>query len=119
MTIKRIESGRRMSQVVIHGETAYLAGQVVPAAGASEHTVGGQTRLILAQIERLLADAGTSKEHLLSASIWLADMDTFAEMNEVWEGWVASGCAPARATVEARLARPECLVEIAVIAAIP
>lgn len=118
MTIKRIESGRRMSQVVIHGGTAYLAGQVAPA-GASEHTVGGQTRLILAQIERLLAEAGTSKEHLLSTSIWLADIDTFAEMNEVWEGWVASGCAPARATVEARLARAECLVEIAVIAAIP
>lgn len=118
MTIRRIESGRRMSQVVIYGGTAYLAGQVVPA-GASEHTVGGQTRLILAQIERLLAEAGTSKEHLLCASIWLADIDTFAAMNEVWEGWVASGCAPARATVEARLARPECLVEIGVIAAIP
>lgn len=118
MTITRIQSGRRMSQVVIHGATAYLAGQVVPA-GAPETTVGEQTRAILAQIDRLLAEAGTSKEHLLSATIWLANMDTFAEMNEVWDQWVAGGCAPARATVEARLARPECLVEIAVIAAIP
>lgn len=118
MTIKRIEVGRRMSQVVIHGGTAYLAGQVVPA-GMPERTVGGQTQWILAQIDRLLAEAGTSKEHLLSASIWLANIDTFAEMNEVWDAWVVTGCTPARATVEARLARPECLVEIAVIAAIP
>lgn len=118
MTIKRIQTGRRMSQAVIHGATVYLAGQVVPA-GATERTVGEQTRFILAQIDRLLAEAGTSKEHLLSASIWLANMDEFAEMNEVWDAWVASGCAPARATVEARLARPECLVEIAVVAAIP
>ncbi|GFE86871.1 RidA family protein [Steroidobacter agaridevorans] len=118
MTIKRIRSGPRMSQVVMHGGIAYLAGQVVPA-GATERTVGEQTRFILEQIDRLLAEAGTNKEHLLSASIWLSDIEAFAEMNEVWDAWVASGCAPARATVEARLARPECLVEIAVIAAIP
>lgn len=118
MTIKRIQSGPRMSQAVISGATVYLAGQVVPA-GATERTVGEQTRFILAQIDRLLAEAGTSKEHLLSASIWLANIDAFAQMNEVWDGWVATGCAPARATVEARLARPECLVEIAVVAAIP
>lgn len=118
MTIKRIRTSQRMSQVVIHGGVAYLAGQVVQA-GANERTVSEQTRAILVQIDRLLAEAGTTKEHLLSASIWLANIDTFAEMNEVWDGWVASGCSPARATVEARLARPECLVEIAVIAAIP
>ncbi|WP_116813655.1 RidA family protein [Steroidobacter cummioxidans] len=118
MTIKRIQSGRRMSQVVTHGGIAYLAGQVVPV-GATERTVGEQTRFVLEQIDRLLAEAGTNKEHLLSASIWLADIEAFAEMNEMWDAWVASGCAPARATVEARLARPECLVEIAVIAAIP
>jgi enamine deaminase RidA (YjgF/YER057c/UK114 family) len=118
MSIKRIECGARMSQAVVHGGVAYLAGQVIPA-DANAPTVAAQTKMILGQIDRLLAAAGTSKEHVLSASIWLADIGTFAEMNEVWDRWVAPGCAPARATVEARLARPSCLVEIAVIAAIP
>ncbi|HEY8507657.1 MAG TPA: RidA family protein [Steroidobacteraceae bacterium] len=118
MTIRRIECGPRMSQAVIHNGTVYLAGQVVPA-DAAEPSVRAQTRRVLAQIDRLLAAAGTSKEHLLSANIWLADIRTFAEMNEVWDQWVAPGCAPARATVEAKLARPECLVEIAVTAALP
>lgn len=117
MTIRRIQAGPRMSQAVIHNGTVYLAGQVgTDVAGPS---VRGQTASILEQIDRLLAEAGTSKEYLLSANIWLADMATFAEMNDVWDRWVAPGCAPARATVEARLARPAYLVEIAVVAAIP
>jgi len=117
MTIRRIDSGPRMSQAVVHNGVVYLAGQVARGdAGAA--SVTAQTKTILGQIDRLLAEAGTSKEQLLSASIWLASMDTFGEMNAVWDQWVAPGCAPARATVEARLASPALLVEIAVTAAV-
>jgi enamine deaminase RidA (YjgF/YER057c/UK114 family) len=116
MTIDRIEPGARMSQAVVHGGVAYLAGQVAQdARGAS---VAEQTRAILARIDALLAQAGSDKTKLLSASIWLADIATFGEMNSVWDGWVAPGHAPARATVEARLAAPDFLVEIMVVAAI-
>jgi len=117
MNIRRIECGKRMSQAVVCNGLVYLAGQVAPAE-ANEKTVAGQTRLVLAGIDRLLAAAGSDKSKLLSASIWLADMDTFGEMNSAWDQWVAPGAAPARATVEARLAGPEYLVEIAVIAAV-
>src|SRR5882672_8948070 len=94
MTIKRIQTGPRMSQAVIHNKTVYLAGQV--AAGAS---VTIQTREILAGIDALLKEANTDKGHLLSATIWLTDMATFAEMNAVWQAWVVPGATPARATV--------------------
>ena len=117
MSITRYQPGKRMSQAVVHGNVVYLAGQVCPAdAGAT--TVAAQARVILAQIDRLLAEAGTSKQNLLSATIWLKDMSTFGEMNEVWDKWVAPGSTPARATVEARLAGPQYLIEIAAIAAI-
>jgi enamine deaminase RidA (YjgF/YER057c/UK114 family) len=113
MTIKRIQTGPRMSQAVIHNKTVYLAGQV--AAGA---TVAIQTREILATIDALLAEAGTDKSRLLSATIWLTDMGTFAEMNSVWQAWVVQGATPARATVvSANLASAEFKIEIAVIAA--
>jgi enamine deaminase RidA (YjgF/YER057c/UK114 family) len=118
MTIKRIECGPRMSQAVIYNGMAYLAGQVA-RGDATATTVTAQTKIVLAQIDRLLAEAGTSKQNLLTASIWLSNMDTFGEMNAVWDQWVAAGCSPARATVEARLASPSLLVEIAVTAAIP
>jgi enamine deaminase RidA (YjgF/YER057c/UK114 family) len=115
MTITRIQSGPRMSQAVIHNKTVYLAGQV--AAGAS---VAIQTREILAAIDALLADAGTDKSRLLSATIWLTDMATFAEMNAVWQSWVVAGETPARATVQSsHLASAEFKIEIAVIAAQP
>ena len=115
--IKRIQAGPRMSQAVVHGTTVYLAGQVAPAdSGAT--TVAAQAKVILAQIDRLLAEAGSSKQNLLSATIWLQDMGTFNEMNEVWDKWVVPGSTPARATVEARLAVPQYLIEIAVIAAV-
>ncbi len=113
MSITRIEPGARMSQAVVHGNTVYLAGQV--AAGA---TVAEQTKGILAQIDALLQRAGTDKSKLLSATIWLTDISTFAEMNGVWEAWVSPGNPPARATVEAKLAAPEYRVEIGVIAAV-
>jgi enamine deaminase RidA (YjgF/YER057c/UK114 family) len=118
MNIRRIECGSRMSQAVVYNGLVYLAGQVAPDE-ANETTVAGQTRLALAEIDRLLSAAGTSKANLLSASIWLANIGTFDEMNAVWDSWVTPGSTPARATVEARLAGPEYLVEIAVIAAAP
>jgi enamine deaminase RidA (YjgF/YER057c/UK114 family) len=114
MTIKRIEAGPRMSQAVIHGETVYLAGQV--ALNSRGKPVKEQTQDILASIDRLLKEAGTDKSKLLSATIWLADISTFEQMNAVWDAWVAPGNPPARATVEAKLAAPEFTVEIMVIA---
>ncbi len=116
MSIKRIEPGTRMSHVVVHNGTAYLAGQVAHAAAGK--SVGEQTAAILARIDALLAEAGTDKTKLLAANIWLTDISKFDEMNKVWDAWVAPGCAPARATVEAKLAAPQFTVEIAVTAAI-
>lgn len=113
MTIRRIEAGPRMSQAVVHGATVYLAGQV----GTPGTTVTEQTRDILSQIEALLAEAGSAKSKILSATIWLADMGDFAEMNMVWDAWVDSANAPARATGEAKLAAPGYKVEIIVVAA--
>ncbi|WP_375458704.1 RidA family protein [uncultured Enterovirga sp.] len=115
MTIQRIESGTRMSKAVVHGDTVYLAGQV--STNAAQGGVTEQTKDILAIIDGFLAQAGTDKTKLLSANIWLTDIGTFAEMNAVWDAWLAPGCAPARATVEAKLAAPNLKVEIAVIAA--
>ena len=115
MTIKRIQTGPRMSQAVVHNKTVYLAGQV--AAGA---TVAIQTREILAAIDALLKEAGTDKSRLLATTIWLTDMATFAEMNGVWQAWVLPGETPARATVHsAHLAAAEYKIEIAVVAAQP
>jgi len=114
MKITRIEAGPRMSQAVVRGDTVYLAGQV---AAKPVPSVGKQTRQILSQIDKLLKAAGTDKSKLLSANIWLADIRGFAEMNEAWDAWVAKGNPPARATVEAKLAGPQYLVEIMVVAA--
>lgn len=114
--IQRLHSGPRMSQAVIHGNTVYLAGQV---ADDPSQDVPGQTRQILAAIDRLLAEAGTDKTKILSTTIYLADIGTFAQMNSVWDTWVPSGHTPARATVEAKLAGPQYTVEIQVIAALP
>ena len=112
--IKRFETGPRMSQAVVHGGLVYLAGQV-GTAGAS---VTQQTQDILANIDRLLASVGSDKSKILQATIWMASMDDFAEMNAVWDGWVSSGNAPARATGESRLATPDYKVEIICVAAI-
>jgi enamine deaminase RidA (YjgF/YER057c/UK114 family) len=115
MTIQRFDTGPRMSQVVVHGDTIYLAGVVAnTAAGKS---VTEQTREVLSIIDGHLGKAGSDKSKLLTATIYLTDMDTFAEMNAVWDGWVSPGNTPARATVEARLAAPRYNVEIMVIAA--
>lgn len=112
MSITRIEVGPRMSQAVVHGDTIYLAGQVAEGATATD-----QTRAILANIDRLLAEAGSDKTKILQAIIWMADMADFAEMNAVWDTWVPQGHTPARATGEARLATPDFKVEIIVTAA--
>jgi enamine deaminase RidA (YjgF/YER057c/UK114 family) len=115
MTVQRIKPGPRMSGAVVHGNTVYLAGQV--ASQAAGQSVTEQTREILSIIDSLLAEAGTDKSKLLMANIWLTDIGTFQEMNAVWDAWVSPGNAPARATVEAKLAAPQYTVEIAVIAA--
>jgi enamine deaminase RidA (YjgF/YER057c/UK114 family) len=114
MNVTRIESGPRMSRAVVHGDTVYLSGIVASNPGAS---VADQTRQILGEIERLLDAAGSSKSKVLSATIWLADMATFADMNGVWDAWVEPGSTPCRATVEARLAAPAYKVEIMMVAA--
>jgi len=115
LSIKRFETGPRMSQAVVHGNTVYLAGQVADDPTAD---VRGQTVQVLASIDRLLAAAGTDKTRILSATIYLADIGTFAQMNAAWDAWVPQGHTPARATVEARLAAPQYKVEIQVLAAI-
>ncbi len=115
MSIQRLKTNDRMSQAVIHGDTVYLAGQV--AQTARGESVRAQTIAILAQIDALLAEAGTDKTKALSATIWLANMEDFAEMNAVWDEWSKGGNAPCRACVESRLASPDFTVEIGLIAA--
>ncbi len=115
MTIERKEVGPRMSQIVVHGDTVYLAGIVAHAAKGK--SVTEQTKEILGTIDKYLAQAGTDKRNLLLANIYITDMGKFAEMNAVWDAWVAPGHTPARATVEAKLAAPDYNVEIMVVAA--
>jgi len=113
--IERIDTSQRMSQVVINADTVYLAGQVAfDAPGAS---VADQTKDVLKRIDNLLSQAGTDKTKLLSATIWLTDINDFDEMNSVWDAWVSPGNAPARACVESALAAPQFNVEIGIIAA--
>jgi enamine deaminase RidA (YjgF/YER057c/UK114 family) len=113
MLIRRIESGARMSQAVAANGFVFLAGQVATDPSAD---VEGQTRQVLGEIDRLLGAAGTRKDRILSATIYLADISSFAQMNTAWEAWVPADAKPARATVEARLVAPEYKVEIQVVA---
>jgi len=115
MPVRRINVGPRMSQAVVHGNTVYVAGQV---AANPTSSVAEQTKQILGQIDALLKEAGTEKNKLVSATVWLADIRSFDEMNSMWDSWVAPGHTPARATVEAKLAGAKYLVEIAVVAAL-
>lgn len=112
MTLHRSEIGPRMSQAVIHGDTIYLAGQVGKGAD-----VTAQTKDMLAEVDRLLAEAGSSKSNILSATVWLADMAGISDMNRVWDAWIDPANPPARACVEARLATPDYLVEVMMTAA--
>ena len=115
MSISRQHTNSRMSQIVIHGNTIYLAGQVADNKSAD---ITLQTQKVLDKIDTLLVEAGSSKSNILSAQIWLTSIGHYSEMNSIWDAWVPEGNAPARACTEARLAAPEYLVEIGVIAAL-
>jgi enamine deaminase RidA (YjgF/YER057c/UK114 family) len=114
MSLNRHHVGKRLSEMVVHNGTVYLAGQV-----ASDMTLDiiGQTEQVLASIDRLLGEAGSDKTKVLSAQIFLPDMADFAAMNAVWERWVVPGHTPARATIQAKLANPAYRIEILVVAA--
>ncbi len=115
MTIKRQETKKRMSRAVIHNGTVYFCGQV---AKDSTKGITEQTITTLEKIDELLASVGSTREDILSTTIYLNKMADFKAMNEVWDNWVPEGHAPARACVEAAMARPELLVELSVIAAV-
>lgn len=114
MAVIRHHVGARLSETAIHNGTVYLAGQI---AEDTTQDIAGQTREVLGHIDRLLAEANSDKSLLLSVQIYLSDMTYFPGMNDAWDAWVAQGATPPRATVEANLANPECLVEIVVVAA--
>ena len=114
MAIQRFHIGARLSEMAIHNNTVYLAGQV---ADDPSQDITGQTRQVLAAIDRLLAEAGTDKTRILSTTIYIADMADFPAMNAVWDGWVVPGATPPRATVEAKLAKPAYRVEMQIVAA--
>lgn len=114
MTIERLDTGKRMSQAVIHGDTIYLAGQV----GTDGNSAAEQTREALARVDELLARCGSDREHLLQVTIWVASMSAhFDEVNAVWDEWVPEGAAPVRAAGESQLATPGLKVEIIAVAA--
>ena len=115
MTIQRHDTNARLSRVVVHGDTVYLAG--LTADKTAGQSVAAQTQEILSAIDGLLAKAGTDKSKLLQATVWLQDIRTVDEMNKIWDAWVPAGCAPARACIEARLQSPAKMVEIRVTAA--
>jgi len=114
MSITRNHTNQRMSQLVIHGDTVYLAGQVAKDADAN---ITVQTQQVLDKVDALLAEAGSDKSKILSAQVWISNIGHFAAMNEVWDAWVSEGNAPARACIEARLASPDLLVEVGIVAA--
>ena len=114
MSISRHHIDQRMSQIVTHGDTVYLAGQVANDFNVS---ITIQTEQVLQIIDALLGEVGSDKSKILSAQIWLANIGHYAEMNQVWDTWIPDDCAPARACIEARLASPDWLVEIGIVAA--
>jgi len=114
MTIKRLETKTRMSRIVKHNGVIYLCGQVCKDANQG---IEEQTSSMLEKVDELLEQAGSDKEHILSATIYVKDMNDFSQMNKIWDNWVPEGYAPARACVEAAMARDALLVEISVIAA--
>jgi enamine deaminase RidA (YjgF/YER057c/UK114 family) len=114
MSIKRLHVGPRLSETAVHNGVVYLAGQV---ADDPSQDMTGQTRQVLGEIDKLLAEVDSDKSHLLQVTIYITDMAEFAAMNAVWDSWVVAGATPPRATVQARLARSEYKVEIKVIAA--
>ena len=115
MEIKRLHVGKRLSETAIHNGTVYLAGQI---AEDTSQDIEGQMREVLGHVDRLLGEVGSDKTCILTCQIFISDMANFAGMNVVWDEWVAQGHTPPRATVEARLADPACLVEVCVTAAL-
>ena len=113
MSIQRLHIGKRLSEAAIYNNTIYLAGQV---AEDSTHDITGQTKQVLASIDKLLAEAGSDKSKILQVTIYIADMADFPGMNAVWDEWVVQGATPPRATVEAALAKPGWRVEMVVVA---
>ncbi len=112
--VERLHVGPRLCEVAIFNGTVYLAGQI------AEHAKGdayAQTLEVLGHVDRLLAEAGSDKRHILQATVYLSSIKHYADMNRAWDGWVEPGATPPRATVEARLARPEYLVEMQIVAA--
>lgn len=110
-----METKQRMSRIVMHNDTIYLCGQVAEDASKG---ITEQTETMLTKVDSLLRQAGSDRKHILSATIYIKSMEYFAEMNAVWDNWVPEGYAPARACVEASMAREALLVEISVIAAV-
>ena len=115
MEIKRIHVGKRLSEIAIHNGTIYLAGQI---AEDTTQGIEGQMREVLGHVDRLLNEAGSDKSCILMCQIFISDMALFPGMNTVWDEWVAQGHTPPRATVEAKLANPACLVEVCITAAL-
>ncbi|ABR49249.1 Endoribonuclease L-PSP [Alkaliphilus metalliredigens QYMF] len=115
MEIKRYEGTGRMSRAVVHNETIYLCGQT---CGDSDKDIKGQTKVVLEKVEALLNQYGSDKHHILTVTIYLKEISMFQDMNEVWDAWVENGFEPARACVEAKMAREDILVELSVVAAL-
>ena len=113
--IVRKHVAERMSKIVIHKKTVYLCGQV----GVPDTPLQDQAKEMLSRVDQLLAEAGTDKTRMLSATVYLSDIRYFADFNEIWDGWVPPGTAPARACVEARMALPGLFCEVSVVAALP
>ncbi|CAG9177547.1 RidA family protein [Cupriavidus pampae] len=114
--LKRAPGGARLSEYAVFNGVVYLAGQVPEVDPKAD--LRGQTREVLGHIDRLLEEAGSDKTRILSCQIFLTDVTRIGEMNEVWDAWVAQGNTPPRATVEARLANPDYLIEVVVTAAL-
>ena len=113
MAIQRYEGNGRMSKAVVFNNTIYLCGQTCDEGGIKEQTAG-----VLSKVEELLNKYGSDKENILSVTIYVKDMKDFADMNDVYDAWVVKGCEPARACVEAKMARENLLVEMSVVAAV-
>lgn len=114
--LKRAHVGPRLSEYAVYNGVVYLAGQVPETE--LDGDIRAQTREVLGHIDRLLTEAGSDKARILSCQIFLKDVDLIGAMNEVWDGWVAQGNTPPRATVEARMANPKYLIEVIVTAAL-
>ncbi|NML46985.1 RidA family protein [Ramlibacter sp. G-1-2-2] len=114
MNIQRFDVGARLSEMAVHNGTIYLAGQVPDDA---TQDIRGQTQQVLGMVDKLLARAGSDKTKILMAQIFLADLADFDGMNAAWDAWIPAGNTPPRATVQAKLGKPDWRIEIVVTAA--